>query len=294
MIIANPSSGKKQAEEYAVRAKEILERSGSTVVVKLTKQKSDIEKFAKTACSEKFDQIVVLGGDGTVSELGNALKNEEYRPKIGIIPAGTINNIARGLGIATNMNRAVQDLPNCREKKVDAGLINDRLFLSSVSAGSIPETVWEVTDEQKENLGPMAYFIEGFKSIREEEPYSIKMNLDGEEKERELSLLLIGLSSSVAGIPNFFRNAEYDDGYLYMFGLKKSTFGEKVSVLTTLISGSEALSDENNKGFICKFKEGTIENDYITNVALDGEKGPSFPFSVKILPSFFTFLVPQI
>lgn len=292
MIIANPSSGKKQAEEYAMRAKYLFEDNQRQADVRITECEEDIEKYVKEACKEKYDTVILLGGDGTVSKSGESLKDEKYRPKIGIIPTGTINNIARGLGISTNIDQAVEDLVNCKEQVTDVGMINDRLFLSSISAGSIPETVWEVSKDQKEKLGPLAYFIEGFKSLREEENYSIDMSLDGKKMKFDLTLLVIGLSNSVAGIPNFFNEAAYDDGYLYLFGLKESTLGEKISVMTSLLNDNETLSDENNKGFVIPFKEGSFKSDHNLNVALDGEKGPCFPFDIKILPAFLTFLVP--
>lgn len=293
MIIANPSSGKKQAEDYADKAKNLFEKIGRDVVVKITECEEDIERFVKDASREKYDTIILLGGDGTVSRAGDSLKNETHRPKIGIIPTGTINNIARGLGISTNMNQAVEDFLNYKEQITDVGIINDQLFLSSISAGTIPETVWEVSKDQKEKFGSLAYFIEGFKSLSEEETYNIKMNLDGINKEFELSLLVIGLSSSVAGIPNFFNQASYDDGQFYLFGLKESTLGDKVSIMTSLLRDNESLNDENNIGFVIPFKEARIENDHSMNVALDGEKGPSFPLDIKVLPGFLTFLVPD-
>ncbi|WP_208559915.1 diacylglycerol/lipid kinase family protein [Marinilactibacillus kalidii] len=293
MIIANPSSGKKMAEEYAIKAQSVFKEQGKDAVIKITEKEADIGTFAREACEEKYEIIVILGGDGTVSGLGDALKEETYRPKIGIIPAGTVNNIARGLGINTNVQQAIEDLGNSVDKKADAGLINDRLFLSSISAGSIPETVWEVSKESKEHFGSLAYFFEGIRSLREEEPFEVTITLDGSEKTFELSLLLIGLSNSVAGIPNFFKDADYADGKLYLFGLKQSTLGEKISVMTSLFTEDDSLEDEKNTGFVATFKDGHFESADGSHVALDGEKGPAFPFDIKVLPSFFTFLVPK-
>ncbi|MEC6747370.1 diacylglycerol kinase family protein [Marinilactibacillus sp. XAAS-LB27] len=293
MIIANPSSGKKQAEEFAVRAQSVFKENGRTADIKITEKEADIGKFAREACEEKYEIIIALGGDGTVSGLGDALKDEPYRPKIGIIPTGTVNNIARGLGISTDMAQAVEDLANCVDKKADAGLINGRLFLSSISAGSIPETVWEVSKESKERFGSLAYFFEGIRSLTEDETFEVELTLDGKTSQHELSLLLIGLSNSIAGIPNFFKDATYDDGQLYLFGLEKSTLGEKITAMTSLFKDDEDKTDDENKGFVWNLKEATIKSSHDGHVALDGEKGPAFPLDIKVLPSFFTFLVPE-
>lgn len=293
-IIANPSSGKKQANEYSEIAQKLFEGNGKETTVKLTEKKEDISTFANEACDQHYDTIVIMGGDGTVSELIHSMKDQNYKPKIGIIPTGTVNNIARGLEIDTNLDQAVEGLINSNEKVIDVGMINDQLFLSSVSAGSIPENVWEVTDEQKEKYGPLAYLIEGIKSVNNKEVYSFEIEIDGETEEIDLTLLIIGVSNSVLGISNFFNTAAYDDGNLHMFGLKKTSISEKVFAFSKLFSTQEKFDEKKDFAFVLTFKKATIHlKNREAYVALDGEKGPSFPITLEVLPSYISFLVPR-
>lgn len=293
LIVANPSSGKKQAEEYAYTAKELYEKNNRQANVQLTEKKGDITHFAKVACDEQYDTLVVMGGDGTVSELINGLKDKENKPKIGVIPTGTVNNIAKGLGIAMNLDQAVSDLIESNEKTVDVGEVNDQLFVSSISAGAIPETIWGVSEEHKEKFGSLAYFMEGLKSLNEEEAYSVELTVDGETEEVDLSLLLVGVSNTIFGISFFFDEARYDDGKLHLFGLKQSTFGEKITAFSRLLTNEDLLNDE-DRGFTLAFEEAEIRlKDGEAHVALDGDKGPSFPFKIKVLPKFVTFLIPE-
>ncbi|GAB2323517.1 diacylglycerol kinase family lipid kinase [Alkalibacterium sp. m-11] len=294
MIIANPSAGKKRAEELAEKALVALGEQNREAQIRLTEKKEDISKFAIDAARKHYRLIIVLGGDGTVSELANGLIDQEYKPSIGIIPAGTVNNIARGLNISVDPDEAVRDLTACREQIADAGKINGQLFLSSISAGSLPETVWEVSDEQKERYGTAAYFIEGIRTLREEECYNFNMEVDGVSHNKKLSLLLIGASHSVTGIPNFFNDAEVDDGYLYMLGIEESTIREKLSIFSQLLSRKTTLNESQEKAFVLPFKQAEIKTDHPdVHVAIDGEKGPSFPAHVEVLPGFLTFLVPS-
>lgn len=293
-IIANPSSGKKKAEEYAEITKNLFEENGQSAKVKLTRKKEDISSFATEACEANYDTVIIMGGDGTVSELIHSLKDKQNKPKIGIIPTGTVNNIARGLGIDTNLDKAVEALINSVEKVIDVGKINDQLFLSSVSAGSIPENVWEVTDEQKEKYGPIAYLIEGMKSLNNKEVYSFEIEIDGEKQDIDLTLLIIGISNSVLGITNFFNTATYDDGKLHMFGLKKTSISEKIFAFSTLFSAQDKFDKEDDFAFVLSFKKAIIRlKNKEAYVALDGEKGPSFPVKIEVLPSFVSFLVPN-
>lgn len=292
-ILANPSSGKKQAEEYAKRTQKLYEENDWDTTIKLTQEKEDISRFTKEACEKEFDILIVLGGDGTVSELVNTLKNMKHKPTIGIIPTGTVNNIAQGLKINSNLDQAVNELVNGSKKPVDIGEINGQFFVSSISAGAIPETVWEVSTEQKEKLGPLAYFIEGLKSLNDNQPYSVEMILDDREPiEIDLSLLVIGVSNSIFGIDYFFDDASYDDKKLHLFCVKQTTLGKQFVTFSRVLTNNEVTS-EDNIAFSTTFEQATFQlKQGKTNVALDGEKGPTFPLSVKIHPHFTTFLVP--
>jgi YegS/Rv2252/BmrU family lipid kinase len=293
LIVANPSSGKKQAEKYAELAYKEFQSNNRNAKVYLTEKEEDIARFAKLGCREKYHTLVIMGGDGTVSKLVDAMKEEEHRPKIAIIPTGTVNNIAKGLGIATDLDQAVADLVHTKEKTVDAGEINEQLFLTSVSAGTIPETIWEVDEEQKEKFGPLAYFIEGIKSLNNEESYSLEAEIDGKKQDFDLTLLLIGVSDTILGISGFFPNAAYDDGKLHLFGLRKTSFGEKVTAFSRLLTSKEGLANS-EAAFTIDFEKATFSlKEGETNVALDGDKGPVFPLTIQVRPKFVTFLIPK-
>ncbi|MDZ7835473.1 MAG: diacylglycerol kinase family protein [Alkalibacterium sp.] len=293
MIIANPSSGRKNAEEYAEKVKKALMNENRESVIKLTEKKEDISAFAKQASSEAYSSIIVIGGDGTVSELADGLYDQKYRPTIGIIPAGTVNNISRGLDIPNDPVQVVNELTDYIEKKADAGKVNDRIFLQFVSAGPVPETVWEVSAEQKEKYGQAAYFMEGMKSLGDEETYKMDLQVDEEHLDVDLNLILIGVNGSIAGIPNFFDDARIDDGKLYLFGLKRSSIGQKLTVLREMIFNERPLNKTKDIAFTLSFKKAVISVEKKeAYAAVDGEKGPAFPIILEVLPQYFTFLVP--
>ncbi|MCC5894317.1 MAG: diacylglycerol kinase family lipid kinase [Alkalibacterium sp.] len=293
MIIANPSSGKKNGEEYALYAKKRFTETGWDCEVQFTQQKSDITKYTALASQEKKDYLIIIGGDGTVSETINALNHTSFKPIIGIIPTGTVNNVARGLGLKLPVENVVDQLINSVERSCDVGDVNGRLFMSSISAGTIPETVWDVSDDMKERYGSLAYFIEGLKSLRNEETHRLEMEIDGVTHTKEVSLILIGASHNILGIPHFFEDAEMDDGRLHLFMIKQTTFGQKVVIFSKLLSENE--ENVPSEVTIDSFKEAKIKLvDKQTHVAMDGEKGPEFPLTVKVRPSFLTVLTPQI
>lgn len=292
LILANPSSGKKQGEEMALFAKDKFESAGWDCIVKVTEGKSDITKYTTQACQEKKDYLIIIGGDGTVSEVLNTLKHHEFHPVIGAIPTGTVNNIARGFGIDLPVENAVEQLINSRIKTCDVGSVNGQLFLSSISAGSVPETVWEVSDNMKQRYGSLAYFIEGMKSLKNEETHDLIIELDGKSFRKEISLLLIGVSHNISGIDHFFEEATMNDGKLHLFLMDKTTLGEKIGIVSKLMS--EEKQNLPPEVTIESFKTArfSLQNKK-AHVAMDGEKGPEFPLVVEVLPEFISVLVPE-
>lgn len=294
-IIANPSSGKNEAEQAGKLLTEKYKTENDTAIeMHLTKGQEDVATFAKEASDRKFEYIAIIGGDGTIHLLINAYRNLEYKPKIGIIPTGTINNVSRSLNISQNYSEAIQQFIGGKELKADVGQINDRLFVSSVSAGTIPEQSWQVSSKDKDKLGTMAYIFEGIQELTDQETYEFEIEVDDTEYKINLDLLYIGVSSSVASISNFFDNAEYNDGYLHMFCLKGSTLGEKIGELGRVIT-SDSINDDGDLSFVIPFKEATIHlNDSETHyTSVDGDKGPRFPLSLQVLPEFVTFIAPN-
>ena len=85
MIIINPTSGGETALDY----KESLENKAKEyfdyVETKITQKAKDATQFAEKASKEKYDAVIVFGGDGTVNEVISGIAEKNHIPKLGII-----------------------------------------------------------------------------------------------------------------------------------------------------------------------------------------------------------------
>ncbi|WP_035053939.1 diacylglycerol/lipid kinase family protein [Carnobacterium pleistocenium] len=293
VLIVNPSSGGEKGKEYTEFALEILKSMYDDVVLKETAKGGDAEEFSEAAAKERVEAVIVMGGDGTVNECISGLAEEEYRPKLGIIPLGTVNDLGRALGIPLNPEAAIQMLPDAVTKKLDVGKVNDGYFINVIAIGKIPEAVKDVDIDQKTRLGSLSYLIEGAKAFNDSQSYPFELILDDDEViEQESSLVLIVLTNSVGGFENMLPDAKIDDGYLHLVALKGKTLMDKVKLIPKVISGNVTNADQT---LYRKFKSGKIAVteeaiELVSNI--DGDQGDNLPLTVKVLPSHITIFVP--
>lgn len=289
MIIINPSSGRAEARDYIGAAEEVLQSAGYQVTVCETAGEGDATAFCLQACSETYDLVVAIGGDGTLHETMNGLAGQEHRPKLGIVPMGTVNDFARALQIPLNAPDAVRNLSSSRTQRVDMGRLNERLFVNVVAAGALAGSVSSVSSEDKTRLGFLAYLKEGIKELASNTAHPLTITYDGEIWEGSSPLFVAALTNSVGGFEKLAPAAAVDDGLLHCFIIKDLNLLNTVTVSISLLLGNL----RNHKDviyFTAKQVEVRSTDPVLTNV--DGEAGPPLPIRLSTIPRHIQVIVP--
>lgn len=291
-LIVNPSSGGEKATGYLDLMKAQLSKMFDEVTVKKTGEQDDAMRFAHEAASQGHESVFCMGGDGTVNETINGLAAAGKNVSFGFVPMGTVNDLARAIGIPLEPERAIRMLDNAVLVDLDIGKVNDRYFVSNVAAGAIPEAVEEVSVEQKTKYGPLAYFIEGGKALANQPLHRFRFSVDGETFSQESPLILIALTNSIAGFESFMPEAKVDDGKMRLVVFKEFSLLDSLKLLPQLLRGEIKNSDT----VIYKsFRQATVDIEdgdaLITNV--DGDEGPAFPLEIEMLPSFIKVYGPE-
>lgn len=94
------------------------------------------------------DELWVGGGDGTLREAARRLVHTG-KP-LGILPLGTMNLLARDLGVPLGLDAAVRALATAPTGAIDVGTINDDLFLNKSALGLYPEMI--IDRERRQRL----------------------------------------------------------------------------------------------------------------------------------------------
>jgi diacylglycerol kinase family enzyme len=84
-------------------------------------------------------RILVAGGDGTLATAAARLVSTTT--ELAVLPAGTLNHFARSLGIPDVPAEALETAAAGRVRRVDAGRVNEELFLNTSSVGAYVDLV---------------------------------------------------------------------------------------------------------------------------------------------------------
>jgi YegS/Rv2252/BmrU family lipid kinase len=136
-VIINPISGAGRrpdvARQRAERATAFLLDHSIAGDVFVTERAGHARQLALAALARGVTLCIAWGGDGTVNEVASALA---FTPaSLGIVPSGSGNGLSREVGIPFDPRRAFEMALRGRDRVIDAGEIEGRLFFNLAGVG---------------------------------------------------------------------------------------------------------------------------------------------------------------
>src|SRR5512141_2267003 len=117
-LIANPGAGKpEESAKQLELATRFLQQNGIEVNVALAKPKEEATPLAKQAVKDGYKIVIAMGGDGTLEAVLRGMVGSKAR--LGIIPTGTKNNMAKSLGIPEKIEEACTLIASDNTRKLD-------------------------------------------------------------------------------------------------------------------------------------------------------------------------------
>ncbi len=137
VAIVNPVSGAGMDQQVATRRvatiQESLAQHQLNATTHVTERSGHARELAQRAVTDHTDLVIVWGGDGTVNEVGASLAGTPTT--LGLVPAGSGNGLAGGLGIPKDPRAALSRVIAGNTRKVDVGLLNDLPFFNVAGIG---------------------------------------------------------------------------------------------------------------------------------------------------------------
>lgn len=119
--------------DFGARMSETLEAAGHSVDIDIVEGDNVVAALDKAIARRGIDVIIAGGGDGTVSAAAAKLMGK--KKALAVLPAGTMNLFARGLGIPQNLDEAIKAFSDGQIIAVDMASANGRPFVHQFSIG---------------------------------------------------------------------------------------------------------------------------------------------------------------
>ena len=294
IFVYNPESGNgklKKYKDYIVQ--KLSEKYGNVECVETT-HAGHAHDLAADAVG-KYDYFFVSGGDGTLNEVVNGFGSAENKPVVGYIPSGTVNDVARSLGLSKNIKKAVKTLTTGRVFEHDIFKVNSRYGIYVCCAGLFTKTSYDTQRYNKKKLGKLAYFFKALKDLNTEKPTHVELEVDGETISKDCAMILIFNSKSTASF-KVNRKASLDDGVvelvLFHSHKRKIWLAEILRTVRFFLFGIGAVKNSKKVTYrqASKFKM-KLEDGLTIN--LDGEKSGHGSFNFSVINKGLSIIVPK-
>jgi diacylglycerol kinase (ATP) len=188
--------------------------------------------------------VVVSGGDGTISAVASATAGTPTR--LGLVPSGTANVLARELGIPVALEDACDVLAHGTPRRVDAmDLGNGRRCLCRVAIGIFGEVADGAPPVAKKIVGNLAYAAAAVPLLTRTEPRRFELVVDGVAVTHEGSCVVVTNVAEIgASGLRWGDEVHLDDGRLDVFVVCSTTLPENLRVLWNALAGDAGASPD--------------------------------------------------
>lgn len=268
--------GKAAADARVRAAVSELRKGGHGVEVRVTWEPGDAARLTTEAVigarRGAMDCIVAGGGDGTINEVFAAAYAAKLPEtcSLGVLPLGTANDFAHSAGVpVADITAALRLAAGAPRRWMDAGFVDDRLFVNLVSGGFGSRVTVETDPKLKERLGGLAYAITGITHFAELSDNSGRFRADGFAWEGRFLALAIGNGRQAGGGIPLCPNALIDDGLLDLTILPAMDRAARLDAFGHLLrQGAAGVRDQ-----LVTTRSSWIayESEHDLNLNLDGE-----------------------
>jgi len=210
-LIINKAARRGKTRSTILRTIQAFRKKGVLFDVEYTKGPRDAGRIAKEALGD-FDVIIAVGGDGTVNEVVQGMVHTD-KP-LGIIPAGTGNDLIKSLGIPKRISKAIDVIFRGKTNVIDLGRMNETYFANGLGIGLDATVNMETRNVKHCKWGLALYFMAFLRTVRTYSSVHLKIRMNGKTLDRDALLLSVGNGTTVGGGFRLTPHAKLDDGLL--------------------------------------------------------------------------------
>lgn len=287
-VIVNPAAGRGDVSKYAAQLKTLLGQSKLDFDLVITKSPGQAIELAREA-ARNFEAVVAVGGDGTVNEVINGIMGTGAA--LGIIPAGTGNDIARTLGIPFDLEKAARALFNPGTVTIDIGKDIDGYFACILGIGFPSDVMHHANTSNSRFRGPTAIKASIIQVVNKLQPYNVVIEADGEPFSAAVMGIFILNTRYTGGGVQVAPDAVYDDGLLDVVIMHEMGKLEFLNILPKAFSGKHI---GHPKVQVIRAEKIRITTAEPLRKDFDGNIYGTTPVDAVVLPKALKVLVPSL
>ena len=217
-VIVNPAAGGGRALRSVSWLRERLERRPEARL-EVTRRAGDAEAMAADAARRGHDRVIAIGGDGTVQEVVNGLLCNAVAASMGIVPVGSGNDLARSLGLPSDLPSAWRLAVGHAMRSIDVaratnGVGAQRWFASAGGIGFDAQVAAAMASRRGWHAGRAGYLLTTLAELRRFENRRVELSVDGVSATRDVLFVAIANGAYYGGGMRIAPSALPDDGRL--------------------------------------------------------------------------------
>jgi diacylglycerol kinase (ATP) len=283
-LLTNPTAGKGKAAQIRDAALARFRDSGLVVRSLQGRDVDEAADLARQCVADGVEALVVCGGDGMVHLAVQAVATTSTA--LGIIPAGTGNDVARYFDIPRKDSLGAADRVIAgRTRTVDLARSGSRYFVTVLAAG-FDAVVNERANRMTWPRGQMRSNPATLAELRVFEPLPYTLLLDGRELSLDAMLVAVGNGPSFGGGLRITEGALLDDGMLDVVIIKPMSKLGLIQTYPKLFKGTHVTHPQYEHHLA---RSVTVAAPGIVSYA-DGERFGALPLTVECVPGALTVL----
>ena len=233
------------------------------------------------------DAVVICGGDGSISSAAPALI--ESGLPLGIIPAGTANDLARTLSIPLDFAAAADVIIAGQMRQIDVGMVNGHALFNVASIGLSSELAQKLDPRTKKRFGRLGYAVAALRILTRARRFRAKITEKGNSTGVITYQIAIGNGRLYGGGNIVEQTAAIDDGTLDLYSLETQNLWKLALMARAFRTGTHGAWKEVRTARCVEF---VIETRHPMPINTDGEVVTATPARFQVLPGAVTVFAP--
>ncbi|KIC91157.1 diacylglycerol kinase family protein [Flavihumibacter sp. ZG627] len=294
IFLVNPISGTKPKTDLGDKILKGAAMAGAHAIILPTVEGGDYQFVRQKIEEENYTDVVICGGDGTVNQVVDNLRNMNVR--FGIIPLGSGNGLAYSAGIPKPTNKAIELAFSGKARFIDAFMVNDQFACMLCGLGFDAKVAHDFA--QQPSRGLLTYTQQTLKNFFTANSYHFDLVVNDHVIQTDAFFISIANSNQFGNQFTIAPKASLNDGLLDIVVVPKMNKAILPFALIQQVSAGQFTGvKEETEGTIQYFQTPKLQlrNRDGAPLHIDGEPKETCEYlNIKVLPRCFSLIQPVI